>query len=73
LLKETLEKTPTKTDSFAEIFSTHPNIIKRLRALRELSINQTINQYLIQKLSLPTMKGLYFFSCAIIDDGPCPG
>jgi heat shock protein HtpX len=37
LLRETLSKTPTGADKFAEIFSTHPNIIKRLRALQELS------------------------------------
>jgi heat shock protein HtpX len=35
LLKETLLKQPTSSDNFAEIFSTHPNIIKRLRALQE--------------------------------------
>jgi heat shock protein HtpX len=39
LLRETLAKKPTSADSFAEIFSTHPNIIKRLRALQELSQN----------------------------------
>jgi heat shock protein HtpX len=39
LLRETLAKQPTSTDNFAEIFSTHPNIIKRLRALQELSQN----------------------------------
>ena len=37
LLRETLTKTPTKADNFTEIFSTHPNIIKRLRALQELT------------------------------------
>jgi len=37
LLKETLSKEPTKADRFLEIFSTHPNIIKRLRALQETS------------------------------------
>jgi heat shock protein HtpX len=37
LLKETLSKEPTKADRFLEIFSTHPNIIKRLRALQEIS------------------------------------
>ncbi len=37
LLKETLSKEPTKADKFLEIFSTHPNIIKRLRALQEIS------------------------------------
>lgn len=36
LLKETLAKKPTKGESFIEIFSTHPNMIKRLRALQEL-------------------------------------
>ncbi len=35
LLKETLAKEPTGIDKFAEIFSTHPNIVKRLRALQE--------------------------------------
>ncbi len=39
LLRETLAKKPTSADSFAEIFSSHPNIIKRLRALQELSQN----------------------------------
>ena len=39
LLRETLAKKPTKGDSFIEIFSTHPNIIKRLRALQELEQN----------------------------------
>jgi heat shock protein HtpX len=37
LLRETLAKQPTKFDNLTEIFSTHPNIIKRLRALHELS------------------------------------
>jgi heat shock protein HtpX len=37
LLQETLSKEPTKADRFLEIFSTHPNIIKRLRALQEIS------------------------------------
>jgi len=37
LLRETLAKAPTKADNFTEIFSTHPNIIKRLQALQELS------------------------------------
>jgi heat shock protein HtpX len=36
LLREKLSKKPTQADSLAEIFSTHPNIIKRLRALQEL-------------------------------------
>jgi len=39
LLKETLAKQPTSVDKFAEVFSTHPNIIKRLRALQEISQN----------------------------------
>jgi heat shock protein HtpX len=39
LLRETLAKQPTSVDKFAEIFSTHPNIIKRLRALQEISQN----------------------------------
>lgn len=43
LLRETLLKQPTKTDKFTEVFSTHPNIIKRLRALQELSATQAIN------------------------------
>jgi heat shock protein HtpX len=37
LLRETLLKEPTKADKFIEIFSTHPNITKRLRALQEIS------------------------------------
>ncbi len=37
LLQETLSREPTKADRFLEIFSTHPNIIKRLRALQEIS------------------------------------
>jgi Zn-dependent protease with chaperone function len=37
LLNQTLAKKPTQKDKFAEIFSTHPNIIKRLRALQEVS------------------------------------
>ncbi len=36
LLRDTLSKQPTKGESLAEIFSTHPNLIKRLRALQEL-------------------------------------
>ena len=32
-----------KGDKLVEVFSTHPNIIKRLKALQELSINQAIN------------------------------
>jgi len=39
LLRQTLAKKPSGGDAFAEIFSTHPNIIKRLRALQELSQN----------------------------------
>jgi len=39
LLKETLSRQPTSADTFIEIFSTHPNIIKRLRALQELKQN----------------------------------
>ncbi len=42
LLKETLSKDLTGADKFAEIFSTHPNIIKRLRALQEQAQVQTI-------------------------------
>jgi heat shock protein HtpX len=37
LLKETLLKKPSTADKLLEIFSTHPNIIKRLRALQEVS------------------------------------
>jgi len=37
LLKETLAKQPSSADNFLEIFSTHPNIIKRLRALQEIN------------------------------------
>ncbi|MDR0373935.1 MAG: M48 family metalloprotease [Nitrososphaerota archaeon] len=36
-LNETLSRQPTSGDRLLEIFSTHPNIIKRLRALQELS------------------------------------
>ncbi|MCL2475748.1 zinc metalloprotease HtpX [Candidatus Bathycorpusculum sp.] len=36
-LRETLARQPTSGDRFLEVFSTHPNIIKRLRALQELS------------------------------------
>jgi heat shock protein HtpX len=39
LLRETLNKTPSAGDKFIEIFQTHPNIIKRLRALQELQEN----------------------------------
>jgi len=35
LLKDALSKEPTGADKFLEIFSTHPNIVKRLRALQE--------------------------------------
>jgi len=35
LVAEILARKPTAFDSFAELFSTHPNIIKRLRALQE--------------------------------------
>jgi heat shock protein HtpX len=37
LVQELLSKELTLADRIAEIFSTHPNIIKRLRALQELS------------------------------------
>ena len=37
LVRETISKEPTTADKLLEIFSTHPNIIKRLRALQELS------------------------------------
>jgi heat shock protein HtpX len=36
LLNETLAKEPSAGAKFLEIFSTHPNMVKRLRALREL-------------------------------------
>jgi len=39
LLRETLAKQPSSVDKFAEVFSTHPNIIKRLRALQEIGQN----------------------------------
>ena len=39
LLRETLAKNPTSADKLVEILSTHPNIIKRLRALQELRRN----------------------------------
>jgi len=39
LVQEILSKKLTQADKLAEIFSTHPNIIKRLRALQELSQN----------------------------------
>ncbi len=37
LLRDTLQKQPSSSDRLIEIFSTHPNIIKRLRALKEIS------------------------------------
>lgn len=37
LLRQTLSQKPSKTDKFVEVFSTHPNIVKRLRALQELN------------------------------------
>jgi Zn-dependent protease with chaperone function len=39
LVQEILSKQLTTEDKIAEAFSTHPNIIKRLRALQELSQN----------------------------------
>jgi heat shock protein HtpX len=36
LVKEILSREPSSFDTFVEIFSTHPNIVKRLRALQEL-------------------------------------
>ncbi|MCL4429711.1 MAG: zinc metalloprotease HtpX [Candidatus Bathyarchaeota archaeon] len=39
LLRQKLSEKPTQADSLIEIFSTHPNIIKRLRALQQLSQN----------------------------------
>jgi heat shock protein HtpX len=39
LVQEILSKQLTTEDKIAEAFSTHPNIIKRLRALQELSRN----------------------------------
>jgi len=39
LLRQKLSEKPTQTDAIIEIFSTHPNIIKRLRALQELRKN----------------------------------
>ena len=39
LLRQNTRKKPTKIDNFTEIFSTHPNIIKRLKALQELTVN----------------------------------
>jgi heat shock protein HtpX len=43
LLRQKLQEKPTQTDSFIEIFSTHPNIIKRLRALQEIRQSQSRN------------------------------
>jgi heat shock protein HtpX len=43
LLQEKLAQKPSKTDSFVEVFSTHPNIIKRLHALQELSQHQNLS------------------------------
>jgi heat shock protein HtpX len=37
LVQEILSKEPTFADKFVEALSTHPNIVKRLRALQELS------------------------------------
>jgi heat shock protein HtpX len=37
LLQQALSKKPSKSDNFAEIFSTHPNMIKRLHALQEIN------------------------------------
>lgn len=37
LLTETLAKEPTSSDRLLEILSTHPNIVKRLRALQKLT------------------------------------
>lgn len=39
LLQQALAKKPSKADNFAEVFSTHPNIIKRLHALQEIQQN----------------------------------
>lgn len=36
LVQEILSREPSPFESFAEIFSTHPNIVKRLRALQQL-------------------------------------
>lgn len=36
ILRVKLSEKPTKLDNFSEVFSTHPNIIKRLRALQEI-------------------------------------
>jgi heat shock protein HtpX len=40
LLRQKLSEKPTQADTFVEILSTHPNIIKRLRALQEISQKQ---------------------------------
>ncbi|MEM3673598.1 MAG: zinc metalloprotease HtpX [Candidatus Bathyarchaeia archaeon] len=37
LVQEMLSQEPTTLDKLVEVFSTHPNIIKRLKALQELS------------------------------------
>jgi heat shock protein HtpX len=37
LVEEVLRKEVTTLDMIAEVFSTHPNIVKRLRALKELA------------------------------------
>jgi len=37
LVQEILAKEPTFADKLVEALSTHPNIVKRLRALQELS------------------------------------
>jgi heat shock protein HtpX len=39
LLREHLAKQPTSYDKIEEVFSTHPNITKRLKALQEISQN----------------------------------
>jgi Zn-dependent protease with chaperone function len=36
LVQEILSREPTFAERLAETFSTHPNIVKRLKALREL-------------------------------------
>ncbi len=40
LVQEILAKTPTFADKLVEAFSTHPNIVKRLKALQELDQNK---------------------------------
>jgi heat shock protein HtpX len=40
LVQEILSKTPTFADKLVEAFSTHPNIVKRLKALQELEQNK---------------------------------